>query len=152
MTRVLHLLAAEYNRGRISSGVFLDIEKAFDRVWHIGLLYRLEEQTSVPPAILRLMASFLEDRKFYVSVEDAESATRTIKAGVSQGSCLSPVLYAAYTNDILHSVAGRLQEWEDDVELALYADDSAYFTSSRRAHIATAKMQRLLDLLPPWLG
>ncbi|CAG5000127.1 unnamed protein product [Parnassius apollo] len=150
LTRVLRLLAAEYNRGRISLGVFLDIEKAFNRVWHSGLLYKLYEQTSIPLAMLRLVASFLEDRKFYVFVEDAESATRSIRAGVPQGSCLSPVLYAAYTNDI-PTLAGRLQAWEDDVELALYADDSAYFTSSRRAHIATARMQGLLDLLPPWL-
>ncbi|CAG5015556.1 unnamed protein product [Parnassius apollo] len=131
-------------------GVFLDIEKAFDRVWHTGLLYKLDVQTSIPPAILRLVASFLEGRKFYVCIEDAESAIKTITAGVPQGSCLSPALYAAYTNDI-PTLAGHLHEWEDDVELALFADDSAYFTSSRRAHIAAARMQRLLDLLPPWL-
>ncbi|CAK1587148.1 unnamed protein product [Parnassius mnemosyne] len=100
--------------------------------------------------MLRLVASFLRDRKFYVCVEDDEAAARPIRAGIPQGSCLSPILYAAYTNDI-STLADHLREWEDDVELALYADDSAYFTSSRRAHIATARMQRLLDLLPPWL-
>ncbi|CAK1597122.1 unnamed protein product [Parnassius mnemosyne] len=150
LTRVLHLLSTEYNYERTSVGVFLDIEKAFDRVWHSGLLYKMNQQTSFPPAMLRLVASFLADRSFYVCVEDAESAVKPIRAGVPQGSCLSPILYAAYTNDI-PTLAGQLQEWEDDVELALYADDSAYFTSSRRAHIAVAKMQRLLDLLPPWL-
>ncbi|GBP19939.1 Probable RNA-directed DNA polymerase from transposon X-element [Eumeta japonica] len=72
------------------------------------------------------------------------------RAGVPQGSCLSPELYAVYTDDIpmLH---GHLEDWEDDVMLALYADDSAYFASSRRADLAAKKIQRVLDLLPEWL-
>ncbi|CAH2100524.1 unnamed protein product [Euphydryas editha] len=70
-----------------------------------------------------------EGRSFYVSVECADSQPRLIQAGVPQGICLSPPLYAAYTDDIpnLHD---HLRGGEKDVMLALYADDSAYFESS----------------------
>ncbi|GBP47638.1 RNA-directed DNA polymerase from mobile element jockey [Eumeta japonica] len=149
LARVLHHMAAEHNRGRRTVGVFLDIEKAFDRVWHPGLVFKLLN-TQIPPALIRTVASFLEGRSFFVAVEDATSDPRPIHAGVPQGSCLSPCLYGVYTDDI-PTLAGQLQDWEEDVVLALYADDSAYFASSRRADLAAAKIQRVLDLLPEWL-
>ncbi|GBP76656.1 RNA-directed DNA polymerase from mobile element jockey [Eumeta japonica] len=89
-------------------------------------------------------------RPVWHPVEDATSDPRPIHAGVPQGSCLSPCLYGVYTDDI-PTLAGQLQDWEEDVVLALYADDSAYFASSRRADLAAAKIQRVLDLLPEWL-
>ncbi|GBP39186.1 Probable RNA-directed DNA polymerase from transposon BS [Eumeta japonica] len=89
--------------------VLLDVEKAFDRVWHGGLIQKLLD-TSLPPAL-------------------TISAPCLIRAGVPQGSCLSPELYAMYTYDI-PTLRGYLEDWEDDVMLALYADDSTYFASS----------------------
>ncbi|GBP81820.1 RNA-directed DNA polymerase from mobile element jockey [Eumeta japonica] len=76
--RVLHHMAAEHNRGRRTVGIFLDIEKAFDRT----------------------IASYLEVRSFYVTVEDATSDPLPNCTGVPQGSCLLPCLYAVFTNDI----------------------------------------------------
>ncbi|GBP30173.1 RNA-directed DNA polymerase from mobile element jockey [Eumeta japonica] len=149
LARVLHHMAAEHNRGRRTVGVYLDIEKAFDRVWHPGLVFKLLN-TQIPPALVRTVASFLEGRSFFVAVEDATSDPRSIHTGVPQGSCLSPCLYGVYTDDI-PTLASQLQDWEEDVVLALYADDSAYFASSRRADLAAAKIQRVLDLLPEWL-
>ncbi|GBP53950.1 RNA-directed DNA polymerase from mobile element jockey [Eumeta japonica] len=107
LTRLLHHMAAEHNRGRRTVGIFLDIEKAFDRVWYSGLLYKLIENR-IPPALVRTVASFLKDRDFYVTVEDATSDPRPIRAGVPQGSCLSPCLYAVYTDDI-PTLADQLQ-------------------------------------------
>ncbi|CAH2040682.1 unnamed protein product, partial [Iphiclides podalirius] len=150
LARVLHYLAAQYNRGRICLGVLLDMEKAFDRVWHEGLLHKLLENTTTHRALVRLVASFLRDRKFVVHVEGADSAVRCIKAGVPQGSCLSPHLYAVYTDDI-PTLEQNASDWDEDVLLALYADDSAFFTSSHNAAFAARKMQRQLDLLPEWL-
>ncbi|CAH2093710.1 unnamed protein product [Euphydryas editha] len=118
LTRVLNLLACEINRGRCTVGIFLDIEKAFDRVSHEGLVAKLLK-TSLPQAIVRLLASFLANRQFFVAVENAESGIRSIKAGVPQGSCLSPRLYAAYTDEI-PKLNESLQEWKEDIELALY--------------------------------
>ncbi|GBP31825.1 RNA-directed DNA polymerase from mobile element jockey [Eumeta japonica] len=100
------------------------------------------------PALVRTVASFLEGCSFFITVKDATSDPQPIHAGVPQGSCLSPCLYAIYTSDI-PTLVGQLQEWEEDIVLALYADD--IFASSRRADLAVAKLQRVLDLLPDWL-
>ncbi|CAH2106405.1 unnamed protein product [Euphydryas editha] len=149
LARVINHLASEYNNKRCTVGVFLDMEKAFDRVWHEGLLAKLI-RTTTPPALIKIIASFLKGRSFYVSLEGADSQPRLIQAGVPQGSCLSPLLYAAYTDDI-PTLRDHLREGEKDVMLALYADDSAYFASSYHQIVATNQMQRLLDLLPEWL-
>ncbi|GBP61859.1 RNA-directed DNA polymerase from mobile element jockey [Eumeta japonica] len=110
-------MAVEHNRGFRIVGVFLDIEKTFDRVWHFGLLFKLIDN-QIPPALVRTVASFLKERDFYVTVEDATSDPRPISAGVPQGSCLSPCLYAVYNDDI-PTLADQFQDWEEEVVLAL---------------------------------
>ncbi|GBP35878.1 RNA-directed DNA polymerase from mobile element jockey [Eumeta japonica] len=53
--------------------------------------------------------------------------------------------------DDISTLAGQLQDWEEEVMLALYADGSAYLVSSCRTDLAVAKLQRVLDLLLDWL-
>ncbi|GBP58158.1 RNA-directed DNA polymerase from mobile element jockey [Eumeta japonica] len=105
--------------------------------------------TSLPPALTRVVTSFLQRRSFCVAIDDVLSASRPIRAGVPQSICLSPKLYALYTDDI--PLLDHLEDWEDDVMLALYADDSAYFAPSRRADLAAKRNQRVCDLLAEWL-
>ncbi|GBP57196.1 RNA-directed DNA polymerase from mobile element jockey [Eumeta japonica] len=100
--------------------------------------------------LVQTVSSFLEGLRFFVTIEDVTWNPRPIRAGVPQRSCLSPCLYAVFTDDI-PTLTGQLQDWEEDVVLALYADDNAYLASSRRAELAVAKIQRVLDLLPAWL-
>ncbi|GBP89418.1 RNA-directed DNA polymerase from mobile element jockey [Eumeta japonica] len=126
------------------------ISRAFDRVWYPGFLYKLLNNIQIPSVLVQTVASFLKYRSFFVAVKDATSDPRPVHAEVSQSSCLSPCLYAIYTDDI-PTLAVQLQDWEEDVVLAFYADDSAYLSSSRRADVAVAKFQRVLDLLQNWL-
>lgn len=142
LTRVLHHMAAAMNKKEYTVAIMLDMEKAFDRVWHEGLLYKLS-LSPAPRQLVRVVASFLQDRKFRVAVEDATSSERCIAAGVPQGSCLSPALYAHYTDDI--PVVGNVQ-------LALFADDAAYLSTSFKPNHAAAKLQPTLDALPDWLA
>ncbi|RVE42602.1 hypothetical protein evm_012743 [Chilo suppressalis] len=119
----------------------LDMEKAFDRVWHEELIYKLSK-SNLPPRLLHIISSFLANRQITVAVEGALSTSRPVQAGVPQGSCLSPSLYAAYANDVPAL---------DGVKLALYADDTAYISTSINANHAAAKLQPTLDALGPWL-
>jgi hypothetical protein len=81
-----------------TASVFLDIEKAFDTTWHPGLLYKLSK-LQFSTIIVKMIASFLTNRKFRVSTEGELSSPRKIVAGVPQGSVLAPVFYGLYIND-----------------------------------------------------
>lgn len=98
------------------------------------LVWKLLESTTIPTAYVRLVTSFLYGRNFYGTVDNAVSATRIIRAGVPQWSCVSPILYAFYTND-RPTLEGRFQVGERGVELVLYSThcSSAYSTHSHRA-------------------
>jgi hypothetical protein len=81
-----------------TAAVFLDIEKAYDITWQPGLLYELSKlQFSI--SLIQLIASFLSQRKFRVSVEGEMSTPKHVQAGMPQGSILSPTLYNLYIND-----------------------------------------------------
>ena len=109
--------------------ILLDVEKAFDRVWHEGLLYKLINN-KFSPYLIKIIKSFLENRKFRVMIEGKLSATNTIPYGVPQGAVNSPTLYNIYTHDIPH---------QRHTQLALYADDTAFYVSSSMIQPITSK-------------
>lgn len=128
---------------RKSTGlVLLDIEKAFDTVWHQGLLYKLLTYGFQPHLVL-LIKSFLEDRSFTVRVNTQLSTKRQVPAGVPQGSCISPILYNLYTADI-PNIPG--------CELALYADDTAIYTASRIPNAICNRLQKGLDTITEYFS
>jgi hypothetical protein len=97
------------NKG-VCSAVFLDIAQVFDRVWHRGLVHK--QRSTLPDHFYLLLKSYLTNRHFRVRHEDSYSELKLIKAGVSQGSVLGPVLYLLYINDVpntSNSTMARLQ-------------------------------------------
>ncbi|GBP39727.1 hypothetical protein EVAR_23052_1 [Eumeta japonica] len=66
-------------------------------------------------------------------------------------TALPPALIRVSYTDNIPTLRGHREDWEDDVMLALYADDSAYFATSRRADLAAKSIQRVFDVLPEWL-
>ena len=72
--------------------VFGDISKAFDRVWHTGLLHKLQS-IGISGELLKWLSSYLEGRKQRVVLQGVESKWNYIKAGVPQGSILGPLFF-----------------------------------------------------------
>ena len=122
--------------------VFLDVVKAFDRVWHQGLIHKLT-LSNVPHPLIVLIESFLKGRTFKIRISDHLSTSRNIEAGVPQGSYLSPLLYSVYINDF---------PTKGPVTLALFADDTLLYTSNRNFKYAVYKLQRQLDVTNDWLA
>ena len=88
--------------------VFLDISKAFDRVWHNGLLFKLKSN-GVEGKLLDLVESFLCERYQRVVLNSQSSCWLNIKAGVPQGSILGPLLFLIYMNDISNDLESNVK-------------------------------------------
>ena len=81
-----------------ASVISLDVEKAFDSVWHDGLRYKLTTN-GLPVKLVRLLSSFLCDRTISVRAGNVLSKPVRLQAGTPQGSVLSPLLYRDVRSD-----------------------------------------------------
>ena len=106
------------NPSHETRGVFLDISKAFDRVWHEGLIYKLKKH-GISGNLIKLLESFLDNRQQRVVLNGQCSNWAKICSGVPQGSILGPLFFLIYINDISIDL-------ESDVKL--FADDTSLFS------------------------
>ena len=97
---------------------FLHISKAFDNVWHKGVLYKLK-QAGIISTLLQWLSSYLSDRK------GGSSGWLPIQACVPQGSILGPLLFLIYINDIVLNVNSTFRLFADDTSLYLIVDNPA---------------------------
>ena len=93
--------------------VFLDISRAFDRVWHDGLIFKLQK-IGVGGEMIRLLSSFLSEREQRVTTDGQFSEWVKIEAGVPQGSILGPILFLVYINDLFETVESDIRIFADD--------------------------------------
>ena len=113
--------------------VYLDISKAFDRVWHDGLIYKLK-RCGVSGELLPLIQSFLKDRKQRTVLNGQNSNWGDISAGVPQGSILGPLFFLVYINDLAAEVKCKVKLFADDTSLFTVVEDlnSAAIPSVKR--------------------
>ena len=93
--------------------VFCDISKAFDRVWHRGLLHKLSG-IGCSDKITSWFSSYLSWRKQRVVLSGHVSEWISILAGVSQGSILGPFLFLIYIDDIVKNLGCSIRLFADD--------------------------------------
>ena len=103
--------------------VFLDLLKAFDRVWHDGLMYILKT-LGICENYYGLINSFLNNRHQRVVLNDQLSKWSHIKAGAPQGSILGPLLFLVYINDLPEGLKTSAKLFTDDASLFSVVHDS----------------------------
>jgi hypothetical protein len=91
LIHVTEFISHGMNQGKSTGAIFLYVAKAFDTVWHDGLVHKLHT-AGLLLAMVKLINSFLQNRVFHAKIGDALSTEREIEAGVPQGSVLSPTL------------------------------------------------------------
>ena len=96
--------------------VALDISKAFDRVWHDGLIHKLR-CLGIDLPIISWIEDFLTNRSIAVRVDGVLSNFRSINSGVPQGCVLSPLLFLIYINDLLSCSHNEIHSFADDSTL-----------------------------------
>ena len=96
--------------------VFLNISKAFDKVWHDGVIFKLE-QNGISGDLLNIFIDFLSNRKQKVVLNGQVSAWASVNAGVPQGSILGPLLFLIYINDLSDNLPSNVKLFGDDKSL-----------------------------------
>lgn len=137
--RIVKHVRSRFCVGESTGFLAFDIEKAFDKVWHEGIIFKLNG-FNFPKYLTSIISSFLSDRSFRVRVGNDLSDPLPIKFGVPHGAVLSPVLYNIFTADI---------PVPPNCRLATFADDTVVMTSSKfhkrirfRLEIAAKKLFR----------
>ena len=102
--------------------VFLDISKASDKVWHKGLLHKLE-QNEIGGPLLKILTDFLKLRKQTVVLNDHHSSWSDVLAGVPQGSVLGPLLFLIYINDLSDCLQINPKPSADNTSLYVTVDN-----------------------------
>lgn len=130
-------------KAKMSTGVImLDVEKAFDRVWHEGLLYKMIK-LKFPPHLIKMISSFLKNRSFYVEIFGEKSKIYNLIFGVPQGAVLSPTLYNIFTYDIPKCI---------NTKIALFADDTAFFASSEKVNPIIRALKEHASLISSYMS
>ena len=120
--------------------VYLDLSKAFDRVWHDGLIYKLK-RCGVSGQLLSLVESFLKNRKQRTVLNGQCSGWGDISAGVPQGSILGPLFFLVYINDLAMDLKCNVK---------LFADDTSILTIEQDPNTAASDMNHDLEMIKKW--
>lgn len=102
--------------------IYLDISKAFDKVWHEGLIFKLK-QNGVNGVALSILTAFLSNRSQRTVINGKSSDWHIIEAGVPQGSVLGPLLFLIYINDLINGMKSDARIFADDTSLFIVVDD-----------------------------
>jgi len=110
--------------------VFLDFQKAFDKVPHKKLLYKLKG-LGIKGGLLKWIGNWLEGRKQRVVLGGSVSSWKSVNSGVPQGSVLGPMLFVAYINDLDDCIgSSSVKKFADDTKVyreVCTKDDAADF-------------------------
>ena len=144
LSRLIHQISGNLDDSRKVHACLFDLSKAFDRVWHEGLLKKLKHFSICGPLFL-WFKSYLLHRKQRVRVGTSLSDWLSVPAGVPQGSVLGPLLFVIYTINLPHACTNS------HVVCSQFADDTALIATADTDLAAATHLQSSINAASAWL-
>ena len=110
---ITHEIYSSFDEGLEVRSVFLNISKAFDKVWHDGIVFQLT-QNGMSGNLLQPLRNFLNERKQWVVLNGQFFSWKNVNAGVPQGSILGPLLFLIYINGLTEGFSSNAKLFADD--------------------------------------
>lgn len=127
--------------------VVFDISKAFDKVWHKGLIFKLHK-LGIPHKLGKWLSNLIMNRSFYINQGDFCSDIFPIETGVHQGGILSSILFTLYINDITAITAYP----NHNIKNLIFEDDLFAFNIDHCIIRLMIQMNNYLKALEIWLN
>ena len=137
---ITHEIYSSFDEGLEVRSIFLDIAKAFDKVWHDGIIFKLT-QNGISGNLLNLLRDFLNERKQRVILNGQFSTWKNVSAGVPQGSILGPLLFLIYINDLTEGLSTNAK---------LFADDTSLFSVIHDIQTSANNLNKDLERISNW--
>ena len=142
VTHLAQQIEQGFQNKKHTVAVWIDMDKAFDRVWKKGLLLKLLK-TKITHRMFKWIQQYLHNRKAKVKAGGGYSRTASFQQGVPQGGVISPTLFLIFLNDLTKTIS-------PNVKAVLYADDLAILCTEESLILAQGRLQTTLDRLDLW--
>lgn len=137
MARIVDKAKISFNINKVANFALLDLEKAYDTVWHESLVVKMM-RAGFPLYTTKITEQYLKNRTIQIQFNQVRLTKRQINTGVPQGSILSPILFNLLINDLPKN---------QSTHLALYADDTAILATSTSEAQAKTYFQKHVNEL-----
>lgn len=140
---IANLILEKIDKKKPIAVTFLDLAKAFDTVDHKILIEKLKRY-GIRGHAIKLLTSYLQNRKQRVKINGKVSKFNTVTTGVPQGTILGPLLFILYINDLLFLLPSN--------NIFSYADDTAVVATGNGWEFVQTKMNHDLSIISDWLA